>query len=102
MTAYAAPFRPIRSRGHFTHEDFMATAMIEAKGLKRTYKARGKDIEAVRGIDLRVEAGEIVGFLGPNGAGKTTTLKMLCTLLAPTGGSAIVAGSGGGSTSSWG
>ena len=71
----------------------MATAMIEAKGLKRTYKARGKDIEAVRGIDLRVEAGEIVGFLGPNGAGKTTTLKMLCTLLAPTGGSATVAGS---------
>ena len=71
----------------------MATAMIEAKGLKRTYKARGKDIEAVRGIDLRVDAGEIVGFLGPNGAGKTTTLKMLCTLLAPTGGSATVAGS---------
>jgi len=71
----------------------MATAMIEAKGLKRTYKARGKNIEAVRGIDLRVDAGEIVGFLGPNGAGKTTTLKMLCTLLAPTGGSATVAGS---------
>jgi len=71
----------------------MPTAMIEAKGLKRTYKARGKNIEAVRGIDLRVDAGEIVGFLGPNGAGKTTTLKMLCTLLAPTGGSATVAGS---------
>ena len=53
-------------------------AMIEAKGLKRTYKARGKSIEAVRGIDLRVNKGEIVGFLGPNGAGKTTTLKMLC------------------------
>ena len=67
--------------------------MIEAKGLKRTYTARGKQIEAVRGIDLTVRAGEIVGFLGPNGAGKTTTLKMLCTLLAPTGGSAIVAGS---------
>jgi ABC-2 type transport system ATP-binding protein len=71
----------------------MSEAMIEATGLKRTYKARGKSIEAVRGIDLRVNAGEIVGFLGPNGAGKTTTLKMLCTLLAPTGGSAIVAGS---------
>jgi ABC-2 type transport system ATP-binding protein len=67
--------------------------MIEASGLKRTYKARGKSIEAVRGIDLKVNAGEIVGFLGPNGAGKTTTLKMLCTLLAPTGGSATVAGS---------
>ncbi|MDO8360713.1 MAG: ATP-binding cassette domain-containing protein, partial [Devosia sp.] len=68
-------------------------AMIEARGLKRTYRARGKAIEAVRGIDLTVQHGEIVGFLGPNGAGKTTTLKMLCTLLEPTGGSATVAGS---------
>jgi ABC-2 type transport system ATP-binding protein len=68
-------------------------AMIEARGLKRTYRARGKAIEAVRGIDLTVRHGEIVGFLGPNGAGKTTTLKMLCTLLEPTGGSATVAGS---------
>ncbi len=67
--------------------------MIEAMGLKRTYKSRGKAIEAVRGIDLKVYAGEIVGFLGPNGAGKTTTLKMLCTLLDPTGGTAVVAGS---------
>ena len=67
--------------------------MIEASGLRRTYKTRGKSIEAVRGIDLRVASGEIVGFLGPNGAGKTTTLKMLCTLLDPTGGSATVAGS---------
>ena len=89
----AAAFRPIRSMRQHFDEGTMGTAMIEAKGLKRTYKARGKDIEAVRGIDLRVEAGEIVGFLGPNGAGKTTTLKMLCTLLAPTGGSATVAGS---------
>jgi ABC-2 type transport system ATP-binding protein len=71
----------------------MTDAMIEAHGLKRTYKARGRAIEAVRGIDLKVNKGEIVGFLGPNGAGKTTTLKMLCTLLEPTGGSATVAGS---------
>lgn len=66
--------------------------MIEARGLKRTYTTRGKTVEAVRGVDLTVRAGEIVGFLGPNGAGKTTTLKMLCTLLTPTGGSATVAG----------
>ena len=70
----------------------MDMAMIEARGLTRTYKAKGKSIEAVRGVDLSVRAGEIVGFLGPNGAGKTTTLKMLCTLLEPTGGTAVVAG----------
>jgi ABC-2 type transport system ATP-binding protein len=73
----------------------VTTNIIEARGLKRTFKARGakgKTIEAVRGIDLSVREGEIVGFLGPNGAGKTTTLKMLCTLLAPTDGSASVVG----------
>ncbi len=48
--------------------------------------------EAVAGVDLEVEAGEIYGFLGPNGAGKSTTVRMLCTLLGPTSGSATVAG----------
>lgn len=67
--------------------------IIEAKGLKRTFKAKKILIEAVRGVDLTVKKGEIVGFLGPNGAGKTTTLKMLTTLLDPTGGTATVAGS---------
>jgi ABC-2 type transport system ATP-binding protein len=62
---------------------------IEADGLRRTFK---DGIEAVRGIDLNVADGEIFGFLGPNGAGKTTTVRMLCTLLAPTGGRARVAG----------
>lgn len=68
--------------------------MIEARGLRRTFKGRGKSdpVEAVKGVDLSVSRGEIVGFLGPNGAGKTTTLKMLCTLLEPTGGTAQVAG----------
>src|SRR5436305_1094939 len=67
--------------------------IIEAKGLRRTFKVKKTLIEAVRGVDLRVKKGEIVGFLGPNGAGKTTTLKMLTTLLDPTGGTATVAGS---------
>lgn len=66
--------------------------MISASGLKRTYTSRKSAVEAVRGIDLSVRRGEIVGFLGPNGAGKTTTLKMLCTLLEPTAGTATVAG----------
>ncbi|WDR02500.1 ATP-binding cassette domain-containing protein [Devosia algicola] len=69
-----------------------APAIIEAKGLTRTFGGRRSRVEAVRGVDLKVHAGEIVGFLGPNGAGKTTTLKMLCTLLEPTGGSARVCG----------
>jgi ABC-2 type transport system ATP-binding protein len=66
--------------------------IIEATGLTRTFVLGKRTIEAVRGVDLRVEAGEIVGFLGPNGAGKSTTLRMLTTLLRPTAGTAIVAG----------
>jgi ABC-2 type transport system ATP-binding protein len=68
--------------------------MIETHELRRTFSVRGKgeDVEAVRGVDLRVGEGEIFGFLGPNGAGKTTTLRMLATLLPPTSGSATVAG----------
>jgi ABC-2 type transport system ATP-binding protein len=49
-------------------------------------------VDAVRGVDLDIEAGEIAAFLGPNGAGKTTTLRMLTTLLRPSGGHAVVAG----------
>src|SRR5437588_6816932 len=67
----------------------MAPAAIEARGLERTFKG---GVEAVRGIELSVAAGEVFGFLGPNGAGKTTTVRMLCTLLPPTAGSARVAG----------
>jgi ABC-2 type transport system ATP-binding protein len=58
----------------------------------KTYRGRSGTVEAVRGVDLRVERGEIFGFLGPNGAGKSTTVKMLTTLLSITAGSAHVAG----------
>ena len=57
--------------------------MIETRDLRRTFKSRKSEVEAVRGVDLSVGAGEIFGFLGPNGAGKTTTLRMLATLLTP-------------------
>jgi ABC-2 type transport system ATP-binding protein len=67
-------------------------AIIEARGLSRTFKTRGGAVEAVAGVDLTVERGEIVGFLGPNGAGKTTTFRMLTTLLRPSAGMATVVG----------
>jgi ABC-2 type transport system ATP-binding protein len=71
----------------------MATqTMIETHDLRRVFKTRGGDVEAVAGVDLRIEAGEIFGFLGPNGAGKTTTLRMLATLLPATAGDATIAG----------
>ena len=66
--------------------------IIQAHGLVKTFRTRRGTVEAVRGVDLEVSRGEIVGFLGPNGAGKTTTLRMLTTLLDPTEGSATVAG----------
>ncbi|MEV0715965.1 ATP-binding cassette domain-containing protein [Asanoa sp. NPDC050611] len=70
--------------------------MIETSGLRKSFRSRQgrekKTVEAVRGVDLRVDEGEIFGFLGPNGAGKTTTLRMLATLIVPDGGAATVAG----------
>jgi ABC-2 type transport system ATP-binding protein len=84
-------------------------AIIEIQGLAKSYRiyqkqegllasVRGlfhrtyREVEAVRGIDLRVESGEFVAFLGPNGAGKTTTLKLLSGVINPTAGSARVMG----------
>ncbi|MEM9466344.1 MAG: ATP-binding cassette domain-containing protein [Actinomycetota bacterium] len=65
-----------------------STSPVVARGLVRRFG----DLTAVAGIDLDVEQGEIFGFLGPNGAGKSTTVRMLVTLLAPTEGTATVAG----------
>jgi len=62
--------------------------MIEVDGLTKRF---GK-FTAVDQVSFQVRKGEIFGFLGPNGAGKTTTIRMLCTLLRPTEGSARVAG----------
>ncbi len=65
------------------------TLAIDAEGLQRTFTG---GITAVAGVDLAVSSGEIFGFLGPNGAGKSTMVRMLTTLLRPTGGRATVAG----------
>jgi ABC-2 type transport system ATP-binding protein len=65
---------------------------VQAEGLVKTYTGRSGTVEAVRGVDLRIETGEVFGFLGPNGAGKSTTVRMLTTLLSITAGTARVAG----------
>jgi ABC-2 type transport system ATP-binding protein len=62
---------------------------IDVRELRKTYPG---GIEAVKGIDFKVAPGEVFGLLGPNGAGKSTTIGMLTTTIAPTGGSASVAG----------
>lgn len=87
----------------------LAMSLIEIKNLRKSYRVyqkkeglgaslRGlfkreyKEVDAVRGIDLTVEKGELVAFLGPNGAGKTTTLKLLSGVISPTSGEARVMG----------
>jgi ABC-2 type transport system ATP-binding protein len=71
-----------------------STPAVEVAALSRVFKAGrgGGEVVALAGIDLRIERGEIFGLLGPNGAGKTTCIKILTTLLFPTGGTARVAG----------
>jgi ABC-2 type transport system ATP-binding protein len=68
------------------------THAVEAEQLVKTFEARGSTVEAVRGVDLAVEPGEVFGFLGPNGAGKSTTVRMLTTLSRITSGRARVGG----------
>ena len=67
---------------------------IEARGLRKTYRSGlgGRKVEALAGIDLRVEPGEVFGLLGPNGAGKTTAVKVLLGLTRATGGEASIFG----------
>ena len=67
-------------------------AAVEAEQLVKTYTGRSGTVEAVRGVNLSVNTGEVFGFIGPNGAGKSTTVRMLTTLMSITSGRASVAG----------
>ena len=80
--------RRTRRRSVMDTPDTERALAIEAVGLERRFG----DFVAVDKVDLAVRQGEIYGFLGPNGAGKSTTCRMLCTLTAPSGGRATVAG----------
>lgn len=66
--------------------------MIHTRGLTRSFRVKGDTVDAVRGLNLDIDAGSVVAFLGPNGAGKSTSLRMLTTLLPPSSGTATVAG----------
>jgi ABC-2 type transport system ATP-binding protein len=81
--------KPLNSNGNIVNSN-----SIEVKDLKKYFvgKHRFNDVKAVDGISFNVEKGELFGLLGPNGAGKTTTINMLCGLLKPTEGTAIVGG----------
>src|SRR6266566_7219100 len=79
------PFMSASQRAHPDHD----VPAVEAIGLTKTYPGA---VEAVRGIDFTVGAGEVFGLLGPNGAGKSTTVGMLSTTIAPTAGKALLAG----------
>ena len=65
---------------------------IEAVGLAKTFRGKDGEVDAVRGVALSIDQGEVFGFLGPNGAGKSTTVRMLTTLMTISSGSARVAG----------
>jgi len=74
--------------------DLSTDPAVAVQGLKRTFRASrgGGEVQALAGVDVQIERGEIFGLLGPNGAGKTTFIKILTTLLYPTEGEAKVVG----------
>jgi ABC-2 type transport system ATP-binding protein len=66
------------------------TTVIDCRGLTKRY--HGTHVDALHGLNLKVQAGEIYGFLGPNGAGKSTTIRTLLNFIQPTGGTASILG----------
>src|SRR2546422_1515160 len=91
--------------GYAGHDRDPAVAVSQAAVETRDLTRRFGTLVAVRQLTLRIEPGEVFGLLGPNGSGKTTTIRMLCGLLEPTTGSALVAGidvaGGAGNSKAW-
>ncbi len=81
--------QPPSHRAVIAEAEMLIAPAVEVRGLAKTYPG---GVQAVRGIDFEVAAGEVFGLLGPNGAGKSTTIGMLTTAIAPTAGSARLAG----------
>src|SRR5512136_1436957 len=74
---------------------------IEITGLYKQFTGkRMTKVDALKGLDLQIDAGEVFGFLGPNGAGKSTTIKLVMGLLRPTAGSARIMGIDAGQSNS--
>lgn len=73
-------------------ETLIKTDAVSLSGLKKTFSTPRNKVEAVKGIDLQIQTGQIVAFLGPNGAGKTTTVDMILGLTQPTAGSVKILG----------
>ena len=94
MTRSSPPTHLIETHGLTKHFDprVPRSRPWEIVRRRRTPQTSSEPIVAVRDLNLRIPAGECYGLLGPNGAGKTTTVKMLSTLLEPTGGVALVCG----------
>src|SRR5437588_8068628 len=90
MTVRGA-FAPRQTRSSVNSRNRLRTRVKSVVRTEKLTKRFGA-LTAVDGIDLEVHEGEVFGFLGPNGAGKTTTLRLLCALIAPTSGTAEIAG----------
>jgi ABC-2 type transport system ATP-binding protein len=88
--ASAAPYHTMEEHG--MPETGTTPDAVRIAGLRKAFRVKDRQVEAVSGIDLTVAGGQIFGFLGPNGAGKTTTLRILTTLLPSDAGEAFVAG----------